>query len=196
MTTLHSRKSIRRSPLRLGFFLTALAVACFALLPSTGTAECGRGVGIGGPNFRFIRFNNVPIKSPGQCTPENVLLFGTLRVNFEVNEKDKVRPETTNLENFSGKGLTTQRPYVANNVSIQGLELRGLRSGTKSGTGKFNLIVRVNATANSAFGNYTFELKWTVRYTWNDEGKVDYFALYDGSELQCKPEARCPVAAP
>jgi Cu2+-containing amine oxidase len=33
MTTPHLKKSIGRSPLRLGFFLRALAVACFALLP-------------------------------------------------------------------------------------------------------------------------------------------------------------------
>jgi trimeric autotransporter adhesin len=34
MTTLHLKKSADRSPLRLGFFLMALVLACFALLPS------------------------------------------------------------------------------------------------------------------------------------------------------------------
>jgi hypothetical protein len=38
MTTLHLRKSIGRSPLRLGFLLITLALACFALL-STGQAQ-------------------------------------------------------------------------------------------------------------------------------------------------------------
>src|ERR1700736_3156151 len=34
MTTLHLRKSIGRSPLRLGFLLIMLALACFALSPT------------------------------------------------------------------------------------------------------------------------------------------------------------------
>jgi hypothetical protein len=193
MTIQPLRNSINHAPLRLGFFLPALAVACFALLPSTGTAECDTKQVNGAPNFRLIQFSNLTINSPGQCTPENVRVSGDLHVNFKVNEKGKVRPEPTNLSNlvnFSGEGLTTQRPYVANDVDIMGLDL-GPESGFGSKSGKFNLIVQVNATANSALGNYTFKIKWTVRYQWNDKKKVDFFALFDGIDQQCKPVAQC-----
>src|SRR5207248_5863706 len=40
MTAPHLIKSINRSPLRLGFSLTALALACFAL-PTVARAGCG-----------------------------------------------------------------------------------------------------------------------------------------------------------
>jgi hypothetical protein len=39
MTTPHLKKSIDRSPLRLGFFLAALAVACLALMPFAQSAQ-------------------------------------------------------------------------------------------------------------------------------------------------------------
>src|SRR6266480_550326 len=42
MTTLHLRKSIGRSPLRLGFFLIPLVLACFALSPQA-RAVCQEG---------------------------------------------------------------------------------------------------------------------------------------------------------
>src|SRR6266705_997525 len=42
MTTLHLRTSIRRSPLRLGFLLIPLALACFALSPQA-RAVCQQG---------------------------------------------------------------------------------------------------------------------------------------------------------
>src|SRR4029077_17685136 len=40
MTTLHLRNSISRSPLRRGFFLIALALCCFTLLPTAHSQTC------------------------------------------------------------------------------------------------------------------------------------------------------------
>jgi hypothetical protein len=200
MTTLHLKKSISRSPSRFGFFLPALAVACFALLPSTGTAECDTKQVNGAPNFRLIRFSNLTFESPGQCTPEKVRLSGVLHVTFDENEKGRVRPVSTHLEDFSCKGLNTpQRTYVAtdNDVRMSKPDLSGNVFPSGAGNATFNIIIRVKGNPNPALGANEFNLKWHVLYVWSANKKVTDFLLLDDSgrhlqHLQCKPEAQCP----
>ena len=123
MTTPHLKKSIGRSPLRLGFFLAALAVACFALLPFAHSAqaaeECNYCVNKA-PNYQRIPLNFTVRPMNGQCTGgEAVDLSGHLDIDFTVEDGKKLLFKT-HLENFSGKGLSPAgRRYVASDKDVK-----------------------------------------------------------------------------
>jgi hypothetical protein len=203
MTTIRSIKSIGRSPSRLGFFLPALAAACFAFLPfatADNGLECrGRGPNVTNegnrPRARKIHIVGDPngnhFTTTQQCVPEKVLLSGGVVVKFKVNgQKDKLVPDSANLENFHGQGLGSgpgsHREYVAN-VSIK----RGYATNTLAG-GKFNVIVHVTTKPNS-LPYYHFFLKWTVRYSWNGDNQLTSFGLFDGFNRQCEPQVKCKL---
>jgi hypothetical protein len=111
MTTPHLRESIGRSPLRLGFFLPALAVACFALMPFAQSAQAVGPEPNGGDLIGNVteednavlelgsdtveaamgqvaenpnkRVIPIIIKKPLQCAGGDVILHGDLVVSFK-----------------------------------------------------------------------------------------------------------------
>jgi hypothetical protein len=203
MTTPHLKKSIGRSPLRLGFFLPALAAACFALLPFATADAAGNCVGWPNvtnegnrPRARTIHIVGDPngnhFTTTKPCVPEKVLLSGGVRVKFKVNGKDQLVPVTADLQNFHGEGLGSgpgsHREYVAK-VSITGINAERTLAGNK-----FYVIVQVTAKPNKALPNQQFFLKWTVRYSWDRDTKnLTRFALFDHFNPQCEPEVKCKL---
>jgi hypothetical protein len=202
MTTQHLKKSIGRSPLRLGFFLPALAAACFALLPfatADAARECGRWPNVTNegnrPRARTIHIVGDPngdhFTTTKPCVPEKVLLSGGVVVKFKV-QAGKLEPVSAELKNFHGEGLGSgpgsHREYVA---KVSFTETSG--SGTFFGS-RFHVIVQVTAKPNKALPNQQFFLKWTVRYSSDkDTRNLTRFALFDGLNPQCEPQVKCKL---
>ena len=158
MTTQHLKKSIGRSPLRLGLLLIPLVFACFALAqsaravtpepqgsnPNGNMAEeetadldvaTGQQANENHPNRRVFRFN---FQGPRQCASGNMTMGGELVVTFQNNvHRNRVKPEFVKVTTFNGTVQSGDRKLKATSVDLKDVEasLFGL------GTFKIEMIV-------------------------------------------------------
>jgi hypothetical protein len=145
MTTLHLKKSMGRSPSRLGVLLIPVVFACFALSPSAQAVgpeptegdlignmaeeddavadlggdmvEAATGQAANTPNKRVINFN---FKKPLQCAGGDVILRGNVLITFKHISPGKVVPTSLKLEGFTGTAKSGNRKLVAKNLKLGG----------------------------------------------------------------------------
>jgi hypothetical protein len=193
MTTLHSKTSIGRSPLRLGLLFIPLVFACFALArsaqavspePSEGdlivnmaeeddavaqlgsaTVEAATGQAANTPNKREIPLN---IRGPFQCAGGNVILSGNLVVRFKHVAVGKVIPISVELEGFRGVAHIN-RKLVATEVKIIADTRRIFETVPK--TGAFSFEFNVTGPGLGAGPDLRILVRYPVRYTFH-EGEV------------------------
>jgi hypothetical protein len=168
MTTPDSKTSIGRSPLRLGFFLAALAVACLALMPFAQSAQAvspepneGDLIGnmaeeddavaeLGSDTVEAAmgqaaenpnkRVINFNFKKPLQCAGGDVILSGKVVVTFRHLSTGKVVPHSIKLEGFTGTAKSDNRKLVAKELRIEGLTVKH-DNGRGDGQFDFQFIV-------------------------------------------------------
>ena len=143
MTTLHFKKSMGRSPSRLGLLLIPVVFACFAFAQSaravgpepnegdlivnmaeeddavaelgSDAVEAATGQAANTPNKRVINFN---IKKSLQCAGGDVILRGNVVVTFKHTSVGVVQPASLKLEGFTGTAKIGNRKLVAKNLKF------------------------------------------------------------------------------
>jgi hypothetical protein len=206
MTTLRLIKSMGRSPSRLALLLIALLFASFAVTANGADPEHGKAIG---PNKWEIAAR---FKDNAQCAGGEVVVRGTLKVEFEVKTRDDgkkvVVPKTVEvngdklLPKDASNGVDATGPgrtYKVDRVVLENVSvLAGLRAGAM--VMKIFFVAKPNAV-NSAQGDLspgsTFAFRGVykrVEWTWNENNKVYNFYYFrrGGPNNELLVFAKCP----
>src|SRR5256714_13979844 len=136
MTALHLRKSINRSPLRLASILTALALACFALLPQA-RAVCQEGCDLGnGSTF----------------LGEDALLNNTGFDNTAIGKDALFSNTNGSFNTASGEGALLNNTGFANTATGAFALEANTTGGDNTATGDATLISNTTGADNTAIG--------------------------------------------
>ena len=145
MTTLHLKKSIGRSPLRLGFFLAALTFACFGLSPSAQAQEGGAG--------DQVNLNNTFEGKNALITLQNN------KNNINVGGENTAVGIRALAADLSGKKNTAIGAFTLDaNSSGQGNTATGDLALTNNVRGDFNTAVGTGALASNDSGDKNIAL--------------------------------------
>ena len=210
MTAPHLKKSIGRSPLRLGFFLPALAVACFALMPFAQSAQAvspepNEGDLIGNmaeeddavaelgsdtveaamgqaANTPNKREIQIKITKPLQCAGGNVILSGKVVVTFRHPEVGLVLPHSVKLTGFKGTAVAGNRALQAKNFKWKWFD-RGDHQKEKERS--FNFEFLVTGPGIGAAPPLRFLVRYTNTYEW-EKGNVTKFFPDNSPTVRCR----------
>jgi hypothetical protein len=211
MTTPHLKKSLDRSPLRLGLFLAALAVAYFALMPFAQSAQAAE------ENNALLEDNtaeeddavldltavagnaaiNGKEKKPNQwvikidfekfimCAMEKVRFRGELHVKFEPQDFGNVGPKGAPTL----KGMVPGKPFSAKGTSPKPLGRTYVLENNKGKPGGGIKVRNENGLGN---GSFKRKFKFTAKPNPPSQGDptlgekvqftVEFTLLYDFKE--------------
>ena len=205
MTTPYFKKSICRSPSRLGVLLIPVVFACFALARSAqavspepskgdlivnmaeeddavaqlGSATENAAAGQAAP--RRIGHNKwaipINIRGPFQCAGGNVILGGNVVVTFQHQGLGVVKPIHLEFQPFTGVASTGNRKLMAKDLRSTDFKVKENVNGQKVGV--FNFQFDVTGPGLGAGS----PLKMSVRYGSNE------YIFHEGEVKRLDPDA-------